>query len=54
MKIKKTLKLIGGLCAGAGVGLCAGVAKDNILVGLLIGLGIGLGYAVVFGAFKKN
>ena len=54
MKKEKLLKLIGGFGVGAGIGLCFGVAMDNILVGFLAGLGVGLCYAVAFGAFKKE
>ena len=50
----KLLKLIGGLCVGAGVGVCFGLAMDNLLTGILLGLGIGLCYAVAFGAFKEE
>ena len=54
MKSKNVLKLIGGLCVGAGIGTCLGVAMNNIPVGILLGVGCGLCYAVAFGAFRKN
>ena len=54
MKKRKILKLISGLGIGVGIGMCFGVAMDNILVGFLIGLGVGLCYAVGFGAFRKE
>ena len=54
MKKEKILKLISGLGVGAGIGICFGVARDNILVGFLVGLGFGLCYAVAFGAFRKE
>ncbi|MBQ2766883.1 MAG: hypothetical protein IJF49_02265 [Clostridia bacterium] len=51
----KILKIIGGLCAGAGVGICCGVAMNNLIAGILIGLGIGICYALVFtGSSKKD
>ena len=54
MKKSKILKLVGGICVGMGVGVCFGVAMNNLLPGLLLGVGVGLCYAVVFGAFKKD
>ncbi len=54
MNKKNVLKLISGLCVGAGAGTCMGVAMHNIFVGLLLGLGAGLCYASAFGAFRKE
>ena len=31
-----------GLCMGMGVGLCFGVAMDNLALGLCMGMGVGL------------
>ena len=38
-----------GLCIGAGIGLCFGVALDNMGLGLCLGLGVGLCYGVALG-----
>lgn len=38
-----------GLCIGAGIGLCFGVAMDNLALGLCLGLGVGLCYGVALG-----
>ena len=54
MKQSKVLKFLGGLCVGCGIGVCFGVAMNNLLTGLLLGIGVGLCYAVAFGAFKKD
>ena len=54
MKIKKILKLIGGLGTGIGIGTCLGVATGNMLAGIGLGLGVGLCYAVAYGAFRDD
>ena len=54
MNNKKILKFVGGLCVGVGVGICFGVAMNNIITGILLGLGVGVCYAVAFGAFRKK
>ena len=54
MKKMKVLKIIGGFCAGAGIGLCIGVAAHNVLVGVLVGLGLGCCFAVTFNSFKNE
>ena len=41
-----------GLCIGAGIGLCFGVAMDNLALGLCLGLGVGLCYCTVLGQKK--
>lgn len=38
-----------GLCIGAGIGLCFGVAMDNLALGLCLGMGVGLCYCVALG-----
>ena len=38
-----------GLCMGMGVGLCFGVAMDNMALGLCMGMGVGLCYSVALG-----
>lgn len=38
-----------GLCIGAGIGLCYGVALDNMGLGLCLGMGIGLCFSVAMG-----
>ena len=38
-----------GLCLGVGVGLCFGVAMDNIALGLCMGMGVGLCFSVALG-----
>ena len=43
-----------GLCIGAGIGLCFGVALDNMGLGLCLGLSIGLCYAVALGHKKED
>ena len=43
-----------GLCIGAGIGLCFGVAMDNMALGLCLGMGVGLCYAVALGSKKEN
>lgn len=52
MKKDKILKIISGFGIGAGVGLCFGVAMDNIWLGLALGLGVGSCYAVAFTSNK--
>lgn len=54
MNKKNLLKLIGGLCFGAGIGVCVSVAMNNIAAGILLGIGIGMCNAVALGAFKKE
>lgn len=54
MKKDKMLKIISGFGIGAGVGLCFGVAMDNIWLGLLLGLGVGSCYAVAFTSNKPE
>ena len=48
MDKKRILKIISGLCVGLGVGVCFGIAMDNVITGLLLGLGVGMCYAVAF------
>ena len=43
------LRIVGGLLIGAGVGICIGVATENILSAVLIGFGLGLCMAVALG-----
>ena len=43
-----------GLCMGMGVGLCFGVAMDNIALGLCMGMGVGLCYCVALGQKKDD
>ena len=43
-----------GLCLGAGVGLCFGVAMGNMALGLCLGMGVGLCYGVALGAKKED
>lgn len=45
-----------GLCIGAGVGLCFGVAMDNLALalGLCMGMGVGLCYCVALGQKKDK
>jgi len=38
-----------GLCMGMGVGLCFGVAMDNMALGLCMGMGVGLCFSVALG-----
>ena len=38
-----------GLCLGMGVGLCFGVAMDNIALGMCMGMGVGLCFSVALG-----
>ena len=53
MEKSKIIKTIGALCLGAGIGVCFGVATQNLLSGILIGLGIGLCFSVAFNSSKK-
>lgn len=53
MKKEKILRIVSGLCIGAGVGLCFGISMNNVIVGVLGGLGVGLCYAVAFSHFSK-
>ena len=48
MSKNKIIKIIAGLCAGCGVGICIGVAAESVISGVLVGLGIGMCFAVVF------
>ena len=48
MSKKKIIKIIAGLCAGCGIGVCIGVAAQSALTGILVGLGIGMCFAVAF------
>lgn len=43
-----------GLCIGAGIGLCYGVALDNMGLGLCLGLGIGLCFCVALGHKRED
>ena len=54
MKKDKMLKIIGGLGIGLGVGVCFGVAMNNIWLGLALGLGVGTCYATAFIANKPE
>lgn len=38
-----------GLCMGMGVGLCFGVAMDNMGAGIALGMGVGLCLCVALG-----
>ncbi len=38
-----------GLCMGVGVGLCFGVALDNMGAGIALGMGVGLCFSVALG-----
>lgn len=38
-----------GLCLGVGVGLCFGVAMNNMALGLCMGMGVGLCFSVALG-----
>ena len=39
---------------GLGVGLCFGVAMDNIALGLCLGMGVGLCYSVALGQHASS
>lgn len=54
MEKSKLLKIIGGLCIGLGVGLCFGIAMDNIWLGLLMGLGVGLCFSSAFSSINND
>ncbi|MBE5809738.1 MAG: hypothetical protein E7318_02260 [Clostridiales bacterium] len=43
-----------GLCMGLGVGLCFGVAMDNMGLGIALGLGVGLCFCVALGQKKED
>ncbi|MBQ3156004.1 MAG: hypothetical protein IJB81_03635 [Clostridia bacterium] len=43
-----------GLCLGLGVGLCFGVAMDNIALGMCMGMGVGLCFSVALGQQKNG
>lgn len=43
-----------GLCIGAGIGLCFGVAMDNMALGLCMGMGVGLCYSVALGSLGQK
>lgn len=38
-----------GLCIGLGIGLCYGVALDNMGAGICLGMGVGLCFCVALG-----
>ena len=54
MENKRILKIIAGLLFGAGVGICVGVATQNVLSSILIGLGLGLCMCVALNSNKNN
>ena len=43
-----------GLCIGLGIGLCYGVALDNMGLGLCLGMGMGVCFCVALGHKKKD
>ena len=43
-----------GLCMGMGVGLCFGVAMDNMALGLCMGMGVGLCFSVALGQLTSS
>ena len=43
-----------GLCMGVGVGLCFGVAMDNIALGMCMGMGVGLCFSVALGQHASS
>jgi len=43
-----------GLCMGMGVGLCFGVAMDNMALGLCMGMGVGLCFSVALGQHASS
>lgn len=43
-----------GLCLGAGVGLCFGVAMDNIALGMCMGMGVGLMVALTMAHYARK
>ena len=54
MKDNRLVKIIAGLCIGAGVGICVGVATQNVLSSILIGSGLGLCMCVALNSNKNN
>ena len=43
-----------GLCIGLGIGLCFGVALDNMGLGLCLGMSIGVCFSVALGHRKED
>ena len=43
-----------GLCLGMGVGLCFGVAMDNVALGMCMGMGVGLCFSVTLGQHTSS
>ena len=43
-----------GLCIGMGIGLCFGVALDNMGLGLCLGMSIGVCFSVALGRRKED
>lgn len=43
-----------GLCMGMGVGLCFGVAMDNMALGICMGMGVGLCFSVALGQHASS
>lgn len=43
-----------GLCMGVGVGLCFGVAMDNMALGSAMGMGVGLCFSVALGQHANS
>ena len=43
-----------GLCLGMGVGLCFGVAMDNVALGMCMGMGVGLCFSVALGQHTSS
>ncbi len=43
-----------GMCLGCGVGMCLGVALDNIGLGMCIGISVGMCLGLALGAQKDN
>lgn len=54
MNKSKLLKIISGLCIGLGIGICFGIAMDNIWLGLLMGLGVGFCFSAAFSSIKND
>lgn len=43
-----------GLCMGMGVGLCFGVAMDNMALGICMGISVGLCFSVALGQHASS
>jgi hypothetical protein len=54
MKDYKALKIIASILFGAGVGICVGLASQNVIPGILVGFSLSICFAVVTTSNKNK